>query len=177
MSGPQIHGGYICVDDNRFCRFWLIDQIRGRNIDRFGTWGNDMLLSQNKAIWKEGWVGIRDRKKMHLWKVAKRQIHQQFTIHFYWIESSIVVGVCVFLSVVTVTTGRAGRVHSIGKTHLILQALSQTLNRKISSSDSDWLFKWAIIPSNLVEHYKIWHSQKSLRKSQVTVEKHHFDDH
>ena len=175
MSGPQIHGGYICVDDNRFCRFWLIDQIRGRNIDRFGTWGNDMLLSQNKAIWKEGWVGIRDRKKMHLWKVAKRQIHQQFTIHYYWIESSILVGVCVFLSVVTVTTGRAGRVHSIGKTHIWF---CRHCHKPWTEKFQVWIaIDFSNEPSNLVEHHKIWHSQKSLRKSQVTVEKHHFDDH
>ena len=144
MSGPQIHGGYICVDDNRFCRFWLIDQIRGRNIDRFGTWGNDMLLSQNKAIWKEGWVGIRDRKKNASLKGGKTAnsptIHNPLLLnrkqYSCW-------RLCLFVS--CHCDHRQGRARPLywQNTHLILQALSQTLNRKISSSDSDWLFKWA----------------------------------
>ena len=103
--------------------------------------------------------------------VSERWQNGKFTYNCYRIESSIVVGVCVFLSVFTVTTDRAGHLHSIGKTHIWFcthchKPWTENFRARIAIDFSNEPY-----PFNLVEHYKIWQSQKSLRKSHKSLVK------
>ena len=69
------------------------------------------------------------------------------------------------------TTDRAGHLHSIGKTHIWFcthchKPWTENFRARIAIDFSNEPY-----PFNLVEHYKIWQSQKSLRKSHKSLVK------